>query len=789
MLRVFSAIIFTVLASAAMSAQSSSSVTGRVTETRIPGLPQPAKGVKILLEPAVDRGPAYEAKSDDAGRFRFGDVPRGAYILIAECAYCSEGSVRKAVEVAEGSDASADIELLIGIGREYVSISASRVQSLEEVSKSVSVIDGQEMRDRADFTLADALRTVPGFRVQQYGGFGRTAVIKSRGLRNHDTAVLLDGVRLRDASSITGDASAFIGDITLTSVSRIEVLRGSGSSLYGTNAIGGTVDFQTPRAAKGWHGQVGGAAGGLGLGRFRGNLSKGSADGTWGFTSGVSRTVYTKGLDGNDDAHNTNLQGRFDVSPDDLTTVSAKLFFSESDVRLNASPDTVGILPASGVIDVFTGLNFSPDADDPDSVQRGRFLSASVSATRAWRNDLVMTASYSFLRTRRSNQDGLLGPGYQSEYSTVYSGTVNTVNVRFHWTPLRGHDVKFGYEFEGERFVNDGFTPSGAGDYSTRATQSGSSFFVQDLVTLLGGRLQLAGSVRAQTFGLGDTRFSLSSAPYSGTGFENPGTGVTFDGAVTYSFASTGTRIRAHAGNGYRIPSLYERFGTFFSTWPSPSFIALGDPQLKPERSIAYDAGVEQRLSDGRVRLSAVFYYTDLLETVGYGYSARSIPGVSRPYGGYFNTKGGLARGGEFSADITPDSSTRIFTSYTYSNADQRSVQVAGSGTVEAFGLPKHQFSVIANRRFGRTWVNFDLVATGRYLAPIYSSTYFRSVVYSFRGNRRADLTVGRTFPLRRDSQSVRVFATAENVLGHLYYENGFRTPGRTARIGVSYGF
>ena len=47
---------------------------------------------------------------------------------------------------------------------------------------------------------------------------------------------------IRASFSIKGDASAFLSDFTLTSVSKIEVLRGSGSSLYGTNAIGGTIE-------------------------------------------------------------------------------------------------------------------------------------------------------------------------------------------------------------------------------------------------------------------------------------------------------------------------------------------------------------------------------------------------------------------------------------------------------------------------------------------------------------------------------------------------------------------
>ena len=138
--------------------------------------------------------------------------------------------------------------------REEVTVSAGESQTIEQVSKTVDTISGQEMRDRADFSLIESLRTIPGFRVAQSGGFGKLATIKTRGLRNWDTALLLDGIRFRDVTGITGDATAFLSDFTLTSVSKVEVLRGSGSSLYGTNAIGGTIDFQTPEAKSGTHG-------------------------------------------------------------------------------------------------------------------------------------------------------------------------------------------------------------------------------------------------------------------------------------------------------------------------------------------------------------------------------------------------------------------------------------------------------------------------------------------------------------------------------------------------------
>ncbi len=673
--------------------------------------------------------------------------------------------------------------------RETVTVSADLPQPIDEVSKTVNVIGGQEMRERADFSLVESLRSIPGFRIQQLGGFGRTATIKTRGLRNQDTAILLDGVRLRDASAITGDASPFLGDITLTSVSRVEVLRGSGSSLYGTNSIGGTVNFQTPEARMGWHGQLSGALGGLGLGRFRGNTSYGTDK--FGFNLGVSRTAYKKGIDGQDNASNTNFQPRFDFRPTDRTNISARFFFSDATVRLNSSPDTLGTLPATNrtVIDAFEGTNFVADANDPDAIQKSRFLSSVFSVSHAFSDELSVNGYYSGLKTRRRNDNGPLGVGFQSTSTSFFDGLIQTANATLNWTPNTIHDFKFGYEFEHEKFGNDGLTPTGTANFSTDAFQSSNTIFAQDLISLLGGRLQFAGGFRAQFFKLDTPRFSLNNAPYTNLTLSNPPSAYTFDGAGSYYFRSSGTKIRAHVGNGYRVPSLYERFGTFYRSFGTPSFVALGDPNLKPEKTIAFDGGVEQYLAKEKVKLSAVYFYTKLTDIIGFGNVVPNLGSTARPFGGYENQKGGIARGGEFSAHIEPTRSTDIFTSYTFMNSDQRTPQVSGTGIISTLGIPEHQFTLVATQRYKQFWVNFDLLVSSSYLAPIFSNSVFRTYVYRFDGNRRGDLTAGYTFKLGSDKYDLRLFGTIENVFDSEYFENGFRTAGANGRVGFAFGF
>jgi iron complex outermembrane receptor protein len=361
-------------------AQDGATLTGKTTRSG----GSPDAGVSVTLLSRRDKSISFSTVSDENGLYRFENVPSGKYVLTAS----ASGGMRQVassatvnISLGDREKAVEDLELLPPWPiHEEVTVSADTTQPIDEVAKTVNVIDGQEMRDRADLSLLDTLRTIPGFRVQQLGGFGRTSSIKTRGLRNQDTALLIDGVRFRDVSSITGDASAFLSDLTLTSVSRIEVLRGSGSSLYGTNAIGGTIDFQTPVPQSGIHGQVSGALGELGLRRFRGNISKGLSDGKFGINFGVARTVYTRGIDGDDDAKNLNVQSRIEFNPTKRTNISARFFVSRANVRLNSDPDTFGTLPPSNaaIISAEENVNFVPDLDDPDNLQGSRFFNGQV---------------------------------------------------------------------------------------------------------------------------------------------------------------------------------------------------------------------------------------------------------------------------------------------------------------------------------------------------------------------------------------------------------------------------
>ena len=185
-----------------------------------------------------------------------------------------------------------DITLEVAGVREEVVVTAQDApQTSDEVSKAVDVVSAREMDERNEYSIAEALRTVPGLRVQQSGGPGAFTSIKTRGLRNQDTAVLIDGLRFRDVTAPQGDASGFLGDLVSTGAGRVEVLRGSGSSLYGTNAVGGVVNIVTRGSGRPLHG-ICSPSGGLGLvARGRLQLAGGAGEDDPSLTAPPYRTL------------------------------------------------------------------------------------------------------------------------------------------------------------------------------------------------------------------------------------------------------------------------------------------------------------------------------------------------------------------------------------------------------------------------------------------------------------------------------------------------------------------
>ncbi|MBE0486507.1 TonB-dependent receptor [Marinobacter sp.] len=110
-----------------------------------------------------------------------------------------------------------------------------------ESLSSVTVIDEQSIREQSPAEFSQLLRGQPGINVTGNGSFGKTTSVFTRGTANESTLLLVDGVRLRSATS--GGPSWQYFPVEL--VERVEIVRGARSSLYGADAVGGVVQAFT----------------------------------------------------------------------------------------------------------------------------------------------------------------------------------------------------------------------------------------------------------------------------------------------------------------------------------------------------------------------------------------------------------------------------------------------------------------------------------------------------------------------------------------------------------------
>ena len=781
------------------------SISGRISDPQEALVP----GALVTLHDRAS-GVRLSVTTDASGGYRFQPLRPGEYILEAEALGFAPASL-PSIPLEAGQDLVQDFVLKLAVRREEVVVTASgKPQAVDEVSKALTVVSWQEMLERGESSIVEALRPVPGLRVQQLGSPGTLTTIRTRGLRNEDTAILIDGLRFRDAAAPQGDATGFLSNLLLTDTHRLEVLRGSGSSLYGTHAIGGVVNVMSADGGGRTRGSLLTEGGSLGHLRGRARLSGGLKQDQFTYSMGLTHRNISQGIDGDDASRNTSAQGRLNWHLSPTSNLSARVYAVDSFVQLNSSPESAPGLSASGIVPAtplapdqlkryeagtplsqlnLSSASFIPAANDPDGREASDFVSAAVVFNQQPTAKVGYSLSYHGLRTNRMNHNGPGGVGFQP-YGTRgsdYGGRLQTFNARTNLRLGSVHSIDAGYEFENERFVNRSFPEMPIHNSSVDVTQRASSVSIQDQLRLLQGRLQVSAAFRAQSFSLQNPRLLPSdSAPYQGVTFSSPPTAYTGDGSIAYFVAKTGTKIRAHVGNGYRSPSLYERFGTFFSSF---GYSTYGDPRLRPDRSIAFDAGLDQTLFNQRLQTSVTWFYTRLQENIVFDFSGAINPG-SDPFGrfiGYRNGRGGLARGLEFSTTARPLTSLDLRVSYTYTNADQREPLVGN--ILQAFVIPDHQWSLLATQWLGRRlFVNLDLVTSTNTLAPLYDPTIFGSRVFRFDGITKIDLGGGYRLPLS-EFRSLRFYGRVDNLLDRKYYENGFLNPGALGVAGLEFEF
>ena len=182
-------------------------------------------------------------------------------------------------------------------------ISAGKsIQSYSTVGSDIEIINSEDLEVSDHNFLGDIINdSMPGANYFQSGGHGTQAGIQLRGLPKRYSTVYIDGVKMSDPSN--PDNSFYISNIMKDSIERVEILKGSQSSLYGSSAIGGTINIFTKKGSKGKHKKYSISNGSNGTTNL--NASFDGGDENQDFYIGVNK-FKTDGISAMNDAPNIN---------------------------------------------------------------------------------------------------------------------------------------------------------------------------------------------------------------------------------------------------------------------------------------------------------------------------------------------------------------------------------------------------------------------------------------------------------------------------------------------------
>lgn len=804
------ALVLLIVVIAAVKAQDVVSLRGKVLDPQ--GNSVPDARVQVFGQ---DPTPLVTALTGASGEYAFDGIAPGTYVIAVQ----KDGFRGKTIPVqltAATGEIRTSLELA-GLNQSVVVTAAGEAQMPDEVSRPLAVISHDEIENRDDYSYSDLLNTIPGLTIQNEGGPGQYTAISALGLPIADTAVLFDGLRFRDAASPQGDASGFIETLNIVSPDHVEILSGSGSSLYGTDAVGGVINIMSQEGGSPIHGELQVEGGSLGTYRGRGVLGGGALHNRFTWNIGINHVNVLNGVYGHQPWRSTGAQAiaHYEVSP--RLNISGRFWGTDDFVMYANVPTNVGIpatnIPATGTISAiapslatvtayangqaanFGNATFIPNVWDPDNRRASDFIAAALILKGVISPKVNWQASYQRVDTKRVYQNGPGGVGYQpaaDDYSR-YQGTVDTVGGRLTAVPTTWLTLIGGYEFEREVYRDHQDNDLPSPDLiieSTHAEQRSNAAYFAAQSSFFNHRLLISLSGREQGFDLSVPNFQYAGAvsnPYAGVPINAPHA-LTGDASVAYLLSRSNTKLRGHVGNAYRAPGLYERFGAGFYNDPvvpdQVIFTPYGNPDLAPDRFNSMDGGIDEYLFHDRIRVSATVFYTRIAQLISF-IDFLPQPDPFGRYSGYMDASGGISRGEELSIEARPTSTLSLMASYTYTNADTDTDSTV-PGYYQMFDLPKHKASLVITKQWNRKLMTtFDLHHYSSYLDPFvgYGSAYL------FSGYTAANLVGSYEF-LQRERQIARVYCKIGNLFGETYYDGGgYREPGLTALAGIRYSF
>ena len=458
-----------------------------------------------------------------------------------------------------------------------VIITASRLdEPTKDAASSNTVIPASDLKRAQQRMVTSALKEVPALDLANTGGLGRTTTVFMRGANSGSTLVLIDGVEANNP--ISTDRGFDFADLTTDNIERIEVIRGPQSVLYGSDAMGGVINIITRRGKGDLHANLMLEAGSFGT--YRGALGASGGNDLVNVAFSASRTQTAGISSAAKDLGNHELDGYRNE------TLSAKVGFTPAswfDVDVVARGTN-----AHAEIDNFGGIG----GDDPNHVMdTTQWLFLIAPRVRLFNDLWEQTLSFSLTNLVQHDDN----PPDAETFGQFSFGDFRSQLVTVDWQNtfflIAGHSLIVGATFRQESgestnlFQNFAPPPDVIVDVLPNQTAWIRSAYVQ---------------YRAQFW-----ERLTASAGARVDDHKEFGTHGTYRGTLAYLVKESDTKLRGTVGTGFKAPSLFQLFSSF------------GDPNLEPEESLGWDAGIDQGFLNGKVTASVTYFknnFTNLID-------------------------------------------------------------------------------------------------------------------------------------------------------------------------------
>ena len=589
----------------------------------------------------------------------------------------------------------------------------------EDFTGSALVITPEQIEQRQTRDIADILRDVPGVAVA--GVAGQTQ-IRLRGSEGNHVLVLVDGIEVSDPFAGEFDIGTLQADIG----ARVEVLRGPQSALYGPDAIGGVVAYQSAsgRSVPGFAARLEGGTQGTANGAVR----YGAAGDSW--DAALSAVVVS--TDGQPNARG----GTRDIGRDSYTLSGKGAVDVTEGLQLRAAARfirTEGLFNDSDFNR--TSPTFGFTIDSPGSRFTNEAIYALVGAKLdtldgRWTHDL----SAQIADVTRDSFDAF-GQSFGSAGDRVKASYVSAFKI------ADEHNLTFAADYEQEGFRNS--LASSGGFTERRAIEQ---VGVVGEYRYSGEAFDLSAALRHD---INDT-------------FRDA---TTFRVGAGYRITDT-TRLRAAAGSGVKNPGFFELYGYVDGRF-------IGNAALRPEKSTGWEVGFDQDVGDAAT-LAVTYFDSELKGEIFTTFPPPNF--IATPAN---RTTVSKQRGVEVSLAAKLTERWSLDAAYSYLDAEEN-----GRREVRR---PKHIASAALTWAAPDDAASATLVVRHNGATPdvAFTDPSFRPVRVQLD-----DYTLVNLNARVKLTDSISGFARAENLLGKTYEQVfSFVSPGRSAVVGVEARF